>query len=296
MAPNKLPPHRRCCFVLALAGALLPANRVRSQTPSANSPELWRAPVLGRELLSAWMKNEPAPDPIPVGRAARVRMLGMMPGFLADPVGLDNSDDPAAINDPAARALAGTGNDGPNWLQVVIGDDNPYFDLRQPGDPGGVGFFKVYSQLQLVDVGSTSVCVDLQAVTPAGQQSGGLADGPTVVMPGVALFHELGAGTALQGFVGQPIRTSMRSGDPVNHPIRYGMGFQCPVFCGGGNHDQGLYFFMQALGRYYYEGERPNGRAANWDLVPGVHFRLNDKCWMSLGASRNSLLTCSWQF
>jgi hypothetical protein len=68
------------------------------------------------------------------------------------------------------------------------------------------------------------------------------------------------------------------------------------VLCSGCRGDQGLYVFLQALGRYQYEADARTGRAANWDLVPGVHFRLSDKCWMSLGASRNGLFTCSWRF
>ena len=54
--------------------------------------------------------------------------------------------------------------------------------------------------------------------------------------------------------------------------------------------------FMQALGRYYYDNDRVYNRAPDWSLVPGVHMRVNDKCWFSLGASRFSLFTCSWHF
>ena len=63
-----------------------------------------------------------------------------------------------------------------------------------------------------------------------------------------------------------------------------------------GGPDRGLYLFMQALGRYYYDNDRVYNRAPDWNLVPGVHMRVNDKCWFSLGASRFSLFTCSWQF
>jgi hypothetical protein len=53
---------------------------------------------------------------------------------------------------------------------------------------------------------------------------------------------------------------------------------------------------MQALAQYNYEGYRPDGRATNWEFVPGVHYRFNNNCWMSLGASKHGLFTCSWQF
>ena len=42
--------------------------------------------------------------------------------------------------------------------------------------------------------------MSLQALTPAGQQTGGLANGPTVVSPAFFLFHDLGEGQAMQGF------------------------------------------------------------------------------------------------
>jgi hypothetical protein len=58
-----------------------------------------------------------------------------------------------------------------------------------------------------------------------------------------------------------------------------------------------MYLFFQALGRYRYDGDPSSQRrTGTWELVPGIHWRMGDNCWMSLGASRFSLLTCSWQF
>jgi hypothetical protein len=216
----------------------------------------------------------------------------MVPAFINDPLGLDTDDDPAVKDDPVARLLPDQGD--PGGVQVSMGNDNPYFQPRLQGDPGGVGFFRLHSQLQLVDTGTTSLSVNLQAVTPAGQQYGGVNEGPTVLTPGVSLFQELGLGTAVQGFVGQNIRAMMRPSDPYGRNLQYGMGVQCPLVVFGP--DRGLYLFMQALGRYYYDSDRIYNRAPDWSLVPGVHMRVNDKCWFSLGASRHSLFTCSWQF
>src|SRR5262249_24888339 len=150
--------------------------------------------------------ERPGADPAPQGRTPRFRMFRMMPGFLSDPLIPDTPDDPALANDPVARAFLDP-SDGPNWLQVALRHDHPYFDLRRPGDPGGVGFYRLYSQMQLLEAGTTSLCLNLQAVTPAGLQSGGVQDGPTVLTPGLAVFQELGGGSALQGFVGQDIWT-----------------------------------------------------------------------------------------
>jgi hypothetical protein len=216
----------------------------------------------------------------------------MMPGFLSDPP-VPGSGQTPLPSDPATGPAPG-GEATPGRVNVVVREDNPYFDLRQPDDPGGVGFHRLHSQLQLLESGTTSVCLNLQAVAPAGSASGGAPDGPTVFTPGLAVFQELGGGTALQGFVGQHIWAN-GAGEPPGQSVQYGMGVQWPVL-GLGGREQGLYLFMQALGRYQYEGERLSGRAANWEFVPGVHWRVHEKCWFSLGASRTSLLTCSWQF
>ena len=39
---------------------------------------------------------------------------------------------------------------------------------RRPGDPGGIGFYKWYSQLQVLDTGKSGVTLGFQAVMPAG--------------------------------------------------------------------------------------------------------------------------------
>ena len=61
-------------------------------------------------------------------RANRIRLFRITPGFLSDPVGLTDPDEQAAPDDPADPA--------PDWLTVTMGPDNPFFDLRRPGDPG----------------------------------------------------------------------------------------------------------------------------------------------------------------
>src|SRR6266545_483836 len=290
---------RPCCFVLALTATLFAGQRVRSQPPLLTAPDTWREPVLSRDLMAAFRTEATAAEQQPAGRAARVRMFGMMPGFLADPVGVLDTDLPTQTPTSALGPFDGVTPDdsGPNWIQLTLGDDIPFFDMRRPGDPGGVGYYKLYSQLQVLDVGTTSVCLNLEAVTPAGLQSGGVQDGPTVLTPALGLFQELGGGTALHGFVGQHIWTGPRPTDPGGRALRYGMGFQCPLLAPAGTNEQGVFLFVRAVGRYYYEGDtRVNGRALDWDIVPGIHWRLSDKCWMSLGASQHSMFTWAWQF
>ncbi len=79
-----------------------------------------------------------------------------------------------------------------------MGIYNPYFDVRPLGDPTNSGFYKFHSPMQVFDLGSTTVALGLQALTP--------------------------------------------------------------------------------------------------DLYPGLHWRINDSCWMSVGVSSWNFLTCSWQY
>jgi hypothetical protein len=284
----------------ALTAALVLCPAAAAQAPfSLTSQPSGSAPLLQREHWLAGLVNS---DTLAAqAGSARVRMFRMMPGYIADPVGLTglDGDEEVAKHDPVAqRMMARNPLDGPeaNWLQVSIGQDNPYFDLRRPGDPGGLGYHRLYSQVQLADWGSTTICLNLSAVTPAGQQDGGLQNGPTVLTPGLGVFQDLGNGLALQGYVGHNVRASMNN-DFNENALKWGMGFQCPVpGLTSKLQDQGVFFFMQALATYNYEGYRPNGRPTNWEFVPGVHYRFSSNCWMSLGASRNGLLTCSWQF
>jgi len=221
----------------------------------------------------------------------------MMPGFFADPVGLDSGDDPVTVGDPAASQSGSKDGDGLGRIQVLMGNDNPFFDFRWRGDPGGVGFYKMHSQVQLLDSGCTSVCLNCQAVTPAGLEAGGVGDGPTVVTPALGLFQELGWGTALQGYVGTNLRTAPHVADRLDGGYHCGVSWQCPL-PGLVSTDEktGVYVFMQALGRYRYEGDSQQGRPAVWEFVPGIHWRIAESCWMSVGGTRNSLLTCSWRY
>jgi hypothetical protein len=226
-------------------------------------------------------------------RSARLQLLGMPAGFLANPLGLDPDEDLPGV-DAAGNLLPASGD--PDFIQFNAGNFNPYFDLRRPGDPGGLGYYKVYSQVQLFDAGSTSLCLGLQAYTPAGVQFGGVNNGPTYVVPALACFHDLGRGAALQGYFGQNIRTTAGWTDRLNGNFHYGMAIQCPVPGTTPTAEQGVFLFFQALGRYRYDTGAPNTSPLVWDFIPGVHLRVNPNCWMSLGASRYNFLSCYWQY
>jgi hypothetical protein len=264
------------------------------------------APALQAEEIIDWTREPIWPSELDLGSNSaanavithnnHIQLFGITPGFLSDPVGLaDPKDGPSTVEDP-----------GPDWLQVTAGNDNPFFDLRSPGDPGGVGFYKVHTQMQLFDSPNTGCAVALQAVTPAGRESDGVDDGPTVVSPAVSLFHTLDDGTAIQGFVGKNMKVNSHWSGQLNQSVRYGMAVQRPLLPAGPNGDANFYVFMEALGHYRYDAAANPGAINNLDVLPGVHYRLAPNWWMSGGyivpvttarpETNHWQITCSFQF
>jgi hypothetical protein len=264
-----------------------------------------RDPVLPRDLLQGGLA--PSGCCPPASHPPRIRLFRIQSGFLTEPVGLDQDD--ASPEDPTSPRKDG---DGPNWLQLAMGIDNPYFDVRRPGDPGGVGYYKVHSGVQLFDNQRTACALALQAVTPAGLEMDGVQDGPTVFRPAFSLTHSLDDGTAVHGFVGRQVNLTPRPGSQYRG-LEYGMAVQRPlpaVPSGAGN----LYLFVETLGRYRFEtdsGARSDTGTASrsatlWELVPGLHWRYNDNMWISGGLilpvnaapldPRLWQVTCSFRF
>jgi len=240
----------------------------------------------------------------------RIRLFRFAPGFLSDPVGLQDQDDSPPGTTPSTPAVTDISDGGPDWVQLALGADNPYFDFRLPGDPGGIGFNRLVTQVQLINTTKTSCTLDLQAVTPAGIQWFGVQDGPTVVVPSLGIFQAINEDTALQGFIGKnmPLQGSLPA-MPVRRSVRCGMALQRSVLPDGPEALRNLYFFMGALG----ELQRPEvgvpGSAAtmNWQVMPGLHWKLTESWWMSGGLmlpARATLpegplpwqVTCSLQF
>jgi hypothetical protein len=235
----------------------------------------------------------------------RIRLFRIAPGFVADPLGIVD-DDPATPSDPTAAHPAN--ERGLDWVQVWMGNDNPFFDLRRPGDPGGVGYYRVQSQVQLLESATTGLAVGLQAVTPAGREYNGVEDGPTVFSPNVSVFHTLDDGTAIQGFVGKHVNVnSPRFGNELGHAVQCGMAVQRPLLGPSEGTAGNVFVFVEALGRYRYDGAA--GLGANplsaWEMVPGLHWKMASNWWMSGGvvvpldnrpSGNHWQFTCSIQF
>jgi hypothetical protein len=226
----------------------------------------------------------------------------MTTGYLSGNVGAIETDPTGPIDDPA---LPRADSDGSGRVFVIAGNDNPYLDFRRPGDPGGVGYFRVNSQLQFLDTGRTGCTVGLRAATPAGLEFDGVQSGPTHVAPNFAWYYDLGDGAGLHGFVGKSVRAAGDWTDSLGRNVEYGLAIHRPFPIPDGGISRNLFMFLEALGRVRPDSTG-DARRSVWELLPGLHYRLSDNWWMSgglivpVGASRSDLgtwqVTCSWQF
>jgi hypothetical protein len=298
--PRFSPPLIGVGFALVVALAF-PSSKTRADDPL----DLSRDSVLPLTLDFGVLTTDTSPT---TARPNQIRLFRITPGFLSDPVGLE--DDPAPLG---ADGLPIKADDGPNWVEVAIGNDNPFFDVRLPGDPGGIGYTRVHSQVQVLDLPSTSCAIGVQAVTPAGAQQGGIEDGPTVISPGFSMFHSLQDGTAFQGFVSKDLHVASPANltDTLSHPgqldrsVQYGMAVQRPLL----PQDDSIFLFVEALGRYHYDSttSATTASAPTMEVLPGMHVKMSDGWWLSGGVilpvNQNRpvdahlwQITCSFQF
>jgi hypothetical protein len=112
----------------------------------------------------------------------------------------------------------------------------------------------------------------------------------------VGWFQELGGGAALQGFVSKHIRTGGNWGDQLESNFNCGMALECAIPWLSADANHGCHFFVEALGKYRPGGPDVAGPAMSWEVIPGIHWRMGENWWVSIGAARKSLITWSWQF
>jgi hypothetical protein len=291
--------HRFGLFGWAALLAFLTAIPVRAQDLAAGFDPSSQ-PLLLRDI-NLWATLADTPPP-PLSSTPRLRLPRMPVTSLGDPLGLIDDDDlPADPNAPAATSES----DG-SRVQVSMGQDNPFFDFRRRGSPGGVGYYKVQTQYQFLTTGTTGCTFTFQAVRPAGLESNGVNEGPSFMSPALTIFHDLGGGSALHAFIGKDVRanSTWREGVSERGNLMYGVAVQQPLAIAATDPSRGLFFFMEAQGCC---SDRDQGLMNAWELVPGLHYRLNDSWWLSggvllpvgptrYGSTGHWHLSCSWQF
>jgi hypothetical protein len=283
-----------CILLPLLTGVALP-ERAHAQIPSDPGNNIWQRPILDGAAGAISFDAPGGESNSSNGHARRIPMFGMVTGFVSEPLGLDSHDDPPGVGPGDSLGVTtDTGEKGP--VVVAMGLDNPNFDFQGKTAFGGVGFYKLHSQVQVLDEGTTCVSVGLQAVTPAGIEAGGLQGGPTLLRPNLAWFQELGEGTALHGFVSETIRAHAHWAGELGSSINYGMAVHYELPALGMCPLHSFQLFMEALGSYRLFGYSALVRPISWDFIPGVRWQMGESWWLAIGASRRSVVTCSWQF
>ena len=293
------PQSQRIPFGLACIVVWAAWSSAFAQSDETGLPSFFSDPTLRRQFTLAISGGLSDGSDDGAGRANRIRLFHMPTGFMSDPVGLDLDDDTVGTPGDGDDPAGGAGRWG-----LSLGADNPYFDFRLPGDPGGVGFYKAHTQYQLYDSDSAHFSFNLQAATPAGLDNQGANGGPTVITPALAYFYEMESGSAVQAFVGKHFGARSGWSDSLERSVNYGLAVQYPLSSGPLDNAQNVYIFFEAIGNSHlvtYSGQSPT---SCWRMVPGLHWRLTDNCWMSGGVlvpindvdTGSVQLTCSWRF
>jgi hypothetical protein len=274
-----------------LVGVLAPLVLAWGAEASAQeipgSSEVWQEPVFPRSFGLALPRS--SGDLAVSSHPPPVYLFRMPSAFDPLPADPDDADTP-----------------GDGRLQVMLAPDNPYFDFRRRGDPGGVGFYKLQSQVSLLDGPTSGFRMALRAVTPAGLQADGVAEGATVFSPSFSWFCGMPGDTALHAYLGKDVCANSRWTESLERDIRYGIAWTgpCPGF--DGEACRNIRLFVEALGRYHLDNDPGRAGLAGCELLPGVQWRLCESCWVSGGilmpiaaplADRQLWqVTCSWQF
>jgi hypothetical protein len=196
-------------------------------------------------------------------------------------------------------------------LDLAFNSDNPYFDFRMPGDPGGVGYQRYQTAWQVLDTGDTGLSFNCQAVTPAGLEADGVANGATWLTPGVSWFQRLGEDGGFQAFVSKSVRPQWRGNDNLEGLTRYGFAVHSPCPVLDGATPGRVFLFMEAVGNVCPDELVTPGRSLpRLVVLPGLHLQTGTNCWLSGGVmlpvmtgprtdpTNTNLwqVTCSWRF
>jgi hypothetical protein len=261
-------------------GLLLLVSRLAESSAPAQEP----TPAFDRLFLTKpRIDFDSTPFAFPDRGSARLPLFGS--SFLQPPLDV--------LDEDFGQSPLDVKPDEPGTV-FALGAYRPNFDFRPTGERRPLGYYKVYSQMQLGDVGATSVYLTVQGMTPSDGDLAGVSRGPTSVNPAIGWFHDLGDGVALQGSFGQDILAHTHWSEGFGTRLQCALGVQYPIpgVCNV-EAGQGWYFFFQARGYYRYED---TSDGVWWKVFPGLHWRAGDDCWLSLSASRHSLVSLLFRF
>ena len=291
------------------------STNIRDLTRAALLTVLTVCPVAAGQSInpdSPWADTTPARqlDTIlsrPVDNSSayssHIHLLNMPSALPGDPLGMMPDTDPV-LDDPFSMA----GSDGLNdRLQLNLGADNPFFDLRRRRDPGGVGSYRFYSQAPIFDSHRCYMSFVFQGVTPAGLEAQGVAEGPTILSPSFACFYQLSPnGAGIHVFACKDLEAHSRWTNGLPHDYRYGLAYQSPLPGLTNTPCRGVQFYVEALGRWRTDNDFASPPPSKMDMLPGLHYQVGENWWVTGGLlvpvgpqradAHHWQLTTSWRF
>jgi hypothetical protein len=287
-------------LLFSLVAVSVSCSSADGQPFSGSPSDLSFEPILRRDMdvMSYRLSDPPCPF-----RSGHIHLFNMPSALPGDPLGImpdygpPPSDSYAALDSPIDSI--------DDRFQLSFGADNPFFDLRRHGDPGGVGYYRMYSQVGLLDSSRCSLGLVVQGVTPAGLEADGIASGPTILSPSLACSYEFVPGTGIHAFVGKDVEAHSHWTGETRRDIRYGMALQTPCPGTADSSLSSVHLFVETIGRYRVDdsADRPLPKL---DVLPGLHWQFTDNWWMTggllmpLGSQRWDghlwQVTCAWRY
>jgi hypothetical protein len=292
--------------LLCLVGSLvIPCAASGQEAPDLAAPS-WTNPIVPPQCLIRDPSEAMGSTNGACKSVGRFPLFRIPAAFLVDPIGLEDDDVlPAGTPPPvAAESILNPGSSA--RFNMVMGNDNPFFDFKTAGDPGGVGYYRVYTQYLLVDSQTTNLCLGMRAAMPAGLENDGVARGPTVISPHVACYQELDGGLAFQGFVAKHLPARAGWTDTLERGLHYGLALQGPALNLPSPGTPDVHWFVEAVGGSWMGIGNLRQAPSTWGVIPGMHWRMGDNWWMSsgvvlpVGTVRNETgllqIICSWRY
>lgn len=262
-------------FSFGALGALLVAGSLYAGPPEGMDTEPSEACTT---ILTAIRESDGLPGEGAARRPfPRLRLFGTPCGCASAVFARmqDDPPDPTATDDGNDPLFAG--------LDVWVGNDNPYFDIRHPDRLGGVGFYRVNADYSLIDDPDSRFVVHCRAVTPAGLDAGGVEHGPTIVRPGFTWSQALGRLTAAQAFVETKLLGGPRAAGGFEESFRYGFAVQRALTDDSTADGGDVFLFVQALGRNTAVAPPGSTGGARLGLIPGIRWEPDESFWLSGG-------------
>jgi hypothetical protein len=104
------------------------------------------------------------------------------------------------------------------------------------------------------------------------------------------VYQDLGMGLGLHAFADEHLH-----GIRQTTQMHCGLAFQAPLSNWDTPENQTVFVFVQMLGNSPYLAQRVD-HDMNWQCMPGVCWRVSDSFTLSVGAARQSLVTCGWHY